>query len=175
MLLVLKLYIKAGPLRWFYLTDSSTCTLKIFLFLITILRTWKLVDGFVSDTEKFSNILANYLNSGTCAQFLNIIACKYTRYLKHLLIFFKKVIIIYNFISPKADWLKSIKYLYNYLNLFHFCYFYRKNLNLCSDLLDTPDFYWDRDDLEKLYLEICRLMQTKYRTKVGDWFLYTCS
>lgn len=114
MLLVLKLYIKAGPLRWFYLAVSST--LKRFLILITI-RTWKLVDGFVSDTEKFSNILANYLNSGTCAQFLNIIACKYTRYLKHLLIFFKKVIIIYNFISPKADWLKSIKYLYNYLNL----------------------------------------------------------
>lgn len=87
MLLVLKLYIKAGPLRWFYLAVSST--LKRFLILITI-RTWKLVDGFVSDTEKFSNILANYLNSGTCAQFLNIIACKYTRYLKHLLIFFKK-------------------------------------------------------------------------------------
>lgn len=51
---------------------------------------------------------------------------------------------------------------------------FRKNLNLCSDLLDTPDFYWDRDDLEKLYLEICRLMQTKYRTKVMNEKLNYC-
>lgn len=55
---------------------------------------------------------------------------------------------------------------------FVICYcFFRKNLNLCSDLLDTPDFYWDRDDLEKLYLELCKLLQTKYRTTVRSWFI----
>ncbi|XP_022342803.1 required for meiotic nuclear division protein 1 homolog [Crassostrea virginica] len=51
---------------------------------------------------------------------------------------------------------------------------FRKNLNLCSDLLDTPDFYWDRDDLEKLYLELCKLLQTKYRTTVMNEKLNYC-
>ena len=28
----------------------------------------------------------------------------------------------------------------------------RHLINLSSDLLDTPDFYWDREDLENLFL-----------------------
>ncbi|XP_062584818.1 required for meiotic nuclear division protein 1 homolog isoform X2 [Saccostrea cucullata] len=51
---------------------------------------------------------------------------------------------------------------------------FRKNLNLCSDLLDTPDFYWDRAELEKLYLDLCKIMQTKYRTKVMNEKINYC-
>ena len=48
-------------------------------------------------------------------------------------------------------------------------YFYfrirRHELNLSSDLLDTPDFYWDREDLERLYLSTCAHLATGKRTR----------
>ncbi len=31
----------------------------------------------------------------------------------------------------------------------------RHVVNLSSDLLDTPDFYWDREELEMLYQSTC--------------------
>jgi len=43
----------------------------------------------------------------------------------------------------------------------------RHRINFSSDLLDTPDFYWERDDLEKLYQEICRYFSIAKRTRVS--------
>lgn len=42
----------------------------------------------------------------------------------------------------------------------------RHLINLSSDLLDTPDFYWDRDDLGRLYSNICGYFSIQRRTKV---------
>ena len=49
----------------------------------------------------------------------------------------------------------------------------KKNLTLCrhlinlsSDLLDTPDFYWDREPLEKLYMRTCNYFNIGRRTEV---------
>lgn len=43
----------------------------------------------------------------------------------------------------------------------------RHSINLSSDLLDTPDFYWERDDLERLYQEICSYFNIAKRTRVS--------
>lgn len=42
----------------------------------------------------------------------------------------------------------------------------RHLINLSSDLLDTPDFYWDREQLEHLYLSTCGYFSVQRRTKV---------
>ncbi|KAK9745249.1 RMND1/Sif2-Sif3/Mrx10, DUF155 [Popillia japonica] len=42
----------------------------------------------------------------------------------------------------------------------------RHMINLSSDLLDTPDFYWERDQLEVLYSQICTYFSISRRTKV---------
>ncbi|KAK6191968.1 hypothetical protein SNE40_003531 [Patella caerulea] len=42
----------------------------------------------------------------------------------------------------------------------------RHEINLSSDLLDTPDFYWDRDILETLYQRVCNHLIIARRTKV---------
>lgn len=44
----------------------------------------------------------------------------------------------------------------------------RHRINLSSDLLDTPDFYWDRDDLESLYQQICGYFSIAKRTRVNS-------
>ena len=46
-------------------------------------------------------------------------------------------------------------------------YFTRHQINLYSDLLITPDFYWDREDLEKLYAKTCNYLEVGKRTKVS--------
>ena len=38
-------------------------------------------------------------------------------------------------------------------------------INLSSDLLDTPDFYWDREDLETLYNKTYNYLNIARRTK----------
>jgi len=43
----------------------------------------------------------------------------------------------------------------------------RHRISLTSDLLDTPDFYWERDDLEKLYQRTCGYFSIAKRTKVS--------
>ena len=43
----------------------------------------------------------------------------------------------------------------------------RHVINLSSDLLDTPDFYWDREGLENLYLATCSHLSVAKRTKIG--------
>ena len=42
----------------------------------------------------------------------------------------------------------------------------RHSVNLSSDLLDTPDFYWDREVLEQLYNQTSRLFILRKRTEV---------
>ncbi|XP_031835232.1 required for meiotic nuclear division protein 1 homolog isoform X6 [Nomia melanderi] len=42
----------------------------------------------------------------------------------------------------------------------------RHSINLSSDLLDTPDFYWEREDLETLYQQTCSYFNITKRTKV---------
>jgi len=42
----------------------------------------------------------------------------------------------------------------------------RHVINLSSDLLDTPDFYWDRENLETLYQKTCNHLNIPKRTRV---------
>jgi required for meiotic nuclear division protein 1 len=50
----------------------------------------------------------------------------------------------------------------------------RNLVNLRSDILDTPDFYWNRDDLEKLYSRTIRYLDISKRTKVFNEKLNNC-
>jgi required for meiotic nuclear division protein 1 len=42
----------------------------------------------------------------------------------------------------------------------------RHHINLSSDLLDTPDFYWDREQLETLYAQTTNYFSISKRTRV---------
>ncbi|GAB0094805.1 required for meiotic nuclear division protein 1 homolog [Sergentomyia squamirostris] len=50
----------------------------------------------------------------------------------------------------------------------------RHLINLSSDLLDTPDFYWDREHLENLYAQTCAYFSISRRTKVMNEKLNHC-
>nr|XP_018901209.1 PREDICTED: required for meiotic nuclear division protein 1 homolog [Bemisia tabaci] len=50
----------------------------------------------------------------------------------------------------------------------------RHSINLSSDLLDVPDFYWDREQLEKLYLLTCNYFSIPRRTKIMNEKLNHC-
>lgn len=50
----------------------------------------------------------------------------------------------------------------------------RHQLNLSSDYLDTPDFYWDRADLELLFNKTIRLYSIERRTKVMNEKINHC-
>ena len=51
----------------------------------------------------------------------------------------------------------------------------RCQINLSLDLLDTPDFYWDREKLEKLYHSTCSHLAVKKRTSVmNDKLSHLC-
>ncbi|XP_013116771.2 required for meiotic nuclear division protein 1 homolog [Stomoxys calcitrans] len=50
----------------------------------------------------------------------------------------------------------------------------RHVINLSSDLLDTPDFYWDREELEALYLQVCNYFSISRRTKVMNEKINHC-
>ncbi|XP_018334368.1 required for meiotic nuclear division protein 1 homolog [Agrilus planipennis] len=50
----------------------------------------------------------------------------------------------------------------------------RHVINLSSDLLDTPDFYWDREELEKLYLQLYSYFSINRRTKVMNEKINHC-
>lgn len=50
----------------------------------------------------------------------------------------------------------------------------RHSINLSSDLLDTPDFYWERDDLERLYQQTCSYFNIAKRTRVINEKLTHC-
>ncbi|XP_055854668.1 required for meiotic nuclear division protein 1 homolog [Episyrphus balteatus] len=50
----------------------------------------------------------------------------------------------------------------------------RHMINLSSDLLDTPDFYWDREELETLYIQVCSYFSITRRTKVMNEKINHC-
>uniref|UniRef100_A0A336MPY9 CSON004871 protein n=1 Tax=Culicoides sonorensis TaxID=179676 RepID=A0A336MPY9_CULSO len=50
----------------------------------------------------------------------------------------------------------------------------RHLINLSSDLLDTPDFYWDREKLETLYQQTCNYFSISRRTRVMNEKLNHC-
>uniref|UniRef100_D3TQ91 Uncharacterized conserved protein n=1 Tax=Glossina morsitans morsitans TaxID=37546 RepID=D3TQ91_GLOMM len=50
----------------------------------------------------------------------------------------------------------------------------RHAINLSSDLLDTPDFYWDREQLERLYVQVCSYFAVSRRTKVMNEKINHC-
>lgn len=50
----------------------------------------------------------------------------------------------------------------------------RHLINLRSDLLDTPDFYWDREHLEPLYLRVIGSLSIQRRTRVMNERLSHC-
>lgn len=51
----------------------------------------------------------------------------------------------------------------------------RHCINLRSDLLLTPDFYWDRENLEKLYDKTCQFLNINRRVNVVNQKLEHCS
>jgi len=50
----------------------------------------------------------------------------------------------------------------------------RHMINLSSDLLDTPDFYWDREQLEQIYHQTCSHLAVGKRTQVVNAKLSHC-
>ncbi|XP_068154798.1 required for meiotic nuclear division protein 1 homolog [Drosophila tropicalis] len=50
----------------------------------------------------------------------------------------------------------------------------RHQINLSSDLLDAPDFYWDREELEGIYLQVCSYFSISRRTKVMNEKINHC-
>lgn len=50
----------------------------------------------------------------------------------------------------------------------------RHLINLSSDLLDTPDFYWDREQLENLYAQTINYFSISKRTRVMNEKLNHC-
>eukprot|EP00062_Callorhinchus_milii_P009687 gi/632953762/ref/XP_007892600.1/ PREDICTED: required for meiotic nuclear division protein 1 homolog isoform X1 [Callorhinchus milii] len=51
----------------------------------------------------------------------------------------------------------------------------RHRINLSSDLLMTPDFYWDRENLEQLYDKTCQYLNINRRVKVINEKLQHCT
>lgn len=50
----------------------------------------------------------------------------------------------------------------------------RHLINLSSDLLDTPDFYWDREQLENVYAQTTNYFNISKRTRVMNEKLNHC-
>lgn len=50
----------------------------------------------------------------------------------------------------------------------------KHQLNLNSELLDTPDFYWDRQDLEDIFTKTISYMNVRKRTSVMNEKLNHC-
>ncbi|XP_050292817.1 required for meiotic nuclear division protein 1 homolog [Anthonomus grandis grandis] len=50
----------------------------------------------------------------------------------------------------------------------------RHYLNLSSDVLDTPDFYWENEQLESLYNQVCVYFSINKRTKVMNEKINHC-
>ncbi|XP_017781510.1 PREDICTED: required for meiotic nuclear division protein 1 homolog [Nicrophorus vespilloides] len=50
----------------------------------------------------------------------------------------------------------------------------RHVINLSSDLLDVPDFYWDRENLEVLYNSVCTYFSITKRTRVMNEKINHC-
>ncbi|XP_055336294.1 required for meiotic nuclear division protein 1 homolog [Paramacrobiotus metropolitanus] len=53
-------------------------------------------------------------------------------------------------------------------------FFLRHSINLGSNMLDPPDFYWDREDLEALYRAMCTYLNIGRRTRIFNEKLNHC-
>lgn len=53
-------------------------------------------------------------------------------------------------------------------------FFLRHSINLGSDMLDPPDFYWDRQHLESLYRSMTAYLNIGRRTKIINEKLNHC-
>lgn len=53
-------------------------------------------------------------------------------------------------------------------------YALKHEINLNSDLLDTPDFYWERETLEQLFRQTCSTLNIQRRTRVMNEKLSNC-
>lgn len=53
-------------------------------------------------------------------------------------------------------------------------YALRHVLNLSSDILDTPDFYWDRESLETIYHSTCAHLTLGKRTRLANEKISHC-
>eukprot|EP00057_Strongylocentrotus_purpuratus_P013906 XP_011668380.1 PREDICTED: required for meiotic nuclear division protein 1 homolog [Strongylocentrotus purpuratus] len=51
----------------------------------------------------------------------------------------------------------------------------RHRINLSSDLLISPDFYWDREELELVYNKMCQFLSISRRTNVMNEKLNHCT
>ncbi|XP_072163429.1 required for meiotic nuclear division protein 1 homolog [Diadema setosum] len=51
----------------------------------------------------------------------------------------------------------------------------RHRINLSSDLLISPDFYWDREELEMVYNKMCQFLSISRRTNVMNEKLNHCT
>ena len=51
----------------------------------------------------------------------------------------------------------------------------RHVLNLSSDLIDTPDFYWDRESLESMYMSTCAHLAIGKRTRITNEKINHCA
>ncbi|XP_034250572.1 required for meiotic nuclear division protein 1 homolog [Thrips palmi] len=51
----------------------------------------------------------------------------------------------------------------------------RHSINLSSDLLDTPDFYWDNEELERLFLQTINYYCISRRTRVMNEKISHCA
>ncbi|XP_041456624.1 required for meiotic nuclear division protein 1 homolog [Lytechinus variegatus] len=51
----------------------------------------------------------------------------------------------------------------------------RHRINLSSDLLISPDFYWDREELELIYNKMCQFLSISRRTNVMNEKLNHCT
>uniref|UniRef100_A0A8C2BY72 Required for meiotic nuclear division protein 1 homolog n=1 Tax=Cyprinus carpio TaxID=7962 RepID=A0A8C2BY72_CYPCA len=65
--------------------------------------------------------------------------------------------------------------MYSFIGNTIFLNCYRHCINLSSDLLITPDFYWDREDLEQLYDKTCQFLNINRRVKVVNEKLQHCT
>ncbi|KAJ8947511.1 hypothetical protein NQ314_008589 [Rhamnusium bicolor] len=50
----------------------------------------------------------------------------------------------------------------------------RHYLNLSSDVLDTPDFYWENEQFENLYNQVCAYFCISKRTRVMNEKINHC-
>lgn len=67
---------------------------------------------------------------------------------------------------------QAICVLFGCILIMLFIFYSRHQINLSSDLLDTPDFYWEHEDLEQLYLKTSRQLNISRRTKVINWWIF---
>ena len=105
----------------------------------------------------FSNALANSVKLG-------VLEADLDQYIGNIEIVAMELAKTGRIVLRKPEVLKRL------CKLFELCH----SLSLSLDLLDTPDFYWDRHQLESLYLQTCKSLSIAKRTEVMRTKLNDC-